>query len=248
MAFRIMTNPSCYSRSFQRRRLSAFTLIELLTVIAIIGVLAAILIPTVGKVRQTAHSAQCVSNLRQIGLAAKSWSTENKNRTLGGARNHLLIPGAADSWVANVVRYLQNNTTLLGGNWPRNLRCNTWASSDNPRNLDLAASNQNLVGYAMIDPYGMGGSPNRGMRLSKSDTTILSPSRFLYIGERSYFNLWMGRPEAAITAHLTTPTDDGLRRHGNKSNYLFLDGSVRAMDLPAAVKAWNDTVDLIGPF
>jgi prepilin-type N-terminal cleavage/methylation domain-containing protein/prepilin-type processing-associated H-X9-DG protein len=45
----------------------AFTLIELLTVIAIIGVLAAIIIPTVGKVRNTAKKAQCVGRLRQWG-------------------------------------------------------------------------------------------------------------------------------------------------------------------------------------
>lgn len=48
---------------------SAFTLIELLTVIAIIGILAAILIPVVGAVRESARNAQCVSNLRQIGMA-----------------------------------------------------------------------------------------------------------------------------------------------------------------------------------
>lgn len=46
----------------------AFTLIELLTVIAIIGILAAIIIPTVGKVRDSAKKAQCVSNLKQIGM------------------------------------------------------------------------------------------------------------------------------------------------------------------------------------
>ncbi|CAA6680167.1 MULTISPECIES: type II secretion system protein [unclassified Lentimonas] len=44
-----------------------FTLIELLTVIAIIGVLAGILIPTMGKVRQNAKNTRCVANLRQIG-------------------------------------------------------------------------------------------------------------------------------------------------------------------------------------
>ena len=46
---------------------AAFTLIELLTVIAIIGILAAIIIPTVGKVRDSARSAQCISNMRQVG-------------------------------------------------------------------------------------------------------------------------------------------------------------------------------------
>jgi prepilin-type N-terminal cleavage/methylation domain-containing protein/prepilin-type processing-associated H-X9-DG protein len=56
---------------------SAFTLIELLTVIAIIAVLAAILIPAVGKVRESAHSAKCVSNLRSIGQTIAMYATEN---------------------------------------------------------------------------------------------------------------------------------------------------------------------------
>jgi prepilin-type processing-associated H-X9-DG protein/prepilin-type N-terminal cleavage/methylation domain-containing protein len=52
--------------SAERRHSRAFTLTELLTVIAIIGVLAAIVIPVVGKIRDSARSAQCSSNLRQI--------------------------------------------------------------------------------------------------------------------------------------------------------------------------------------
>jgi len=55
-----------------------FTLIELLTVIAIIGILAAIIIPTVGTVRQTARSAACASNLRQIALAVLLYTESNK--------------------------------------------------------------------------------------------------------------------------------------------------------------------------
>jgi prepilin-type N-terminal cleavage/methylation domain-containing protein/prepilin-type processing-associated H-X9-DG protein len=56
-----------------------FTLIELLTVIAIIGILAAIIIPTVGKVRQVARSTVCQSNLRQLGTAARLYANDNKN-------------------------------------------------------------------------------------------------------------------------------------------------------------------------
>ncbi len=62
-----------------RHGLAAFTLIELLTVIAIIGILAAIIIPTVGKVRSTARRSQCASNLRQIGMAFLLYAQENKN-------------------------------------------------------------------------------------------------------------------------------------------------------------------------
>jgi prepilin-type N-terminal cleavage/methylation domain-containing protein/prepilin-type processing-associated H-X9-DG protein len=60
--------------------LQAFTLIELLTVIAIIGILAAIIIPTVGKVRESAKDATCLSNLKQIGQAALMWSADNKDK------------------------------------------------------------------------------------------------------------------------------------------------------------------------
>lgn len=48
------------------RRFAAFTLIEMLTVIAVIGILAAILIPTVGRVREAGRVAKCTSNLRTL--------------------------------------------------------------------------------------------------------------------------------------------------------------------------------------
>ena len=59
---------------------AAFTLIELLTVIAIIGILAAILIPTVGAVRETARGTRCTSNLRNIYQALTLFAQDNKGR------------------------------------------------------------------------------------------------------------------------------------------------------------------------
>ena len=54
-----------------------FTLVELLTVIAIIGVLAAILIPVVGKVRENAQRASDLANIRSIGQAALVYAQEH---------------------------------------------------------------------------------------------------------------------------------------------------------------------------
>jgi prepilin-type N-terminal cleavage/methylation domain-containing protein len=66
-------------RTFKR----AFTLIELLVVIAIIAILAALLLPALGRSKIAAEAAFCGNNLQQINLAAQLYASDNGKYMLG---------------------------------------------------------------------------------------------------------------------------------------------------------------------
>src|SRR5215475_10256134 len=61
-----------------------FTLIELLVVIAIIAVLIALLLPAVQAAREAARRAQCVNNMKQIGIGLHNYHDQNGSCPLGG--------------------------------------------------------------------------------------------------------------------------------------------------------------------
>jgi len=84
-----------------RRR--GFTLIELLVVIAIIAVLISLLLPAVQSAREAARRAQCVNNMKQIGLALHNYESSQNVYPPGGVADESLTGGggrAGDIWGA----------------------------------------------------------------------------------------------------------------------------------------------------
>src|SRR5881296_2539455 len=61
------------------RRAKGFTLLEIMIVVAIIGLLAAIAIPNFLKARGTSQQNACINNLRQVSAAIQQWAMETKS-------------------------------------------------------------------------------------------------------------------------------------------------------------------------
>ncbi len=109
------------------KRHPGFTLIELLVVIAIIGVLIALLLPAVQAAREAARRAQCVNNLKQLGIAL-----HNYHDTIGSLPLGRTVPQAASFSVQARMLPFMEQTTL-----------------QNALNFDLAWSNPaNLTAYS----------------------------------------------------------------------------------------------------
>lgn len=191
-----------------------FTLIELLTVIAIIGILAAILIPVVGKVRDSGRAAVCMSNMRQLTLGMLMYADENNGVLPTGSsatgRSAQLNPTDWIHWREGERGHLLEHSALVpyvgGAFTPELFRC---PSDEHIANGTI----RNGYAYSFALNYHLAEASQLGGRIYN----VRDPSRVIMMVEQDNppdETAWM-HSEAVLT-----------KRHGSKGHVTFVDGHV----------------------
>jgi prepilin-type N-terminal cleavage/methylation domain len=213
---------------------AAFTLIELLTVIAIIGVLAAILIPVVGRVRQSARTAHCIKNLQNIGAAFQLYAADNKGlypalrwRSQDADRlpSSQLNP-STKGWQIEISPYLARDIKTFG----ELRRSDADAYAFCPEYLHLYRDDPRFSSLS-AGGYGMNVKTPAGDWSARFRASgIRNPSQTILVGDSVDYFIDIGSGWKADPGDSDSKpgfyTNGDPERHSHRAAYVFYDGHV----------------------
>lgn len=248
--------------AINKSRSRAFTLIELLVVISIIALLAAILFPVFGRVRENARRSTCQSNLKQIGMAMVLYSGDYDERLVPQAiygPNKYNNGVSQFRWTYCLTPYVKNEQIYV---CPSRSAVTVAQYYTPETNYGYNRSAQPSDAYVRSgsDNYSMGGE-------YKADGTLLTASTVLrlsavadtsrtiavgdsvtwldteakglpYWGNGAPYLLWKSdNPTSGSSTYAPDP------RHFDGANFAFLDGHVKWLKTPVASTLFSTNAD-----
>ncbi|MBV9865901.1 MAG: DUF1559 domain-containing protein [Abitibacteriaceae bacterium] len=204
------------TQAFRRRVGRGFTLIEILVVIAILSLLAAILFPVFSRARESARRTSCASNLKQLGMAFMQYTQDSDER----------LPLATDGG---------NGGSKVPGGW---VYFDTWPYSGT-QHFDVTRGNvypyvkNPQVYICPSDTYGSDSGDSYAYNACMTASTLSQPHNGKNLAVFPDTSIWMLLSEESMGC--CDSTDDGFEYPGNTfssrhlggSNIAFLDGHVK---------------------
>jgi len=249
-----------------------FTLIELLVVIAIIAILAAILFPVFARAKEKANQTQCVSNLRQIGLAFRMYTNDYHGMMPGG--NNMVFtssifephhPSAPNGDYLNDIDScdwdnLSSATRMLCSEWP----CLLEPYIRNRAMFYCPSAIRSSPDIPIRPGYCWNAAGLWRVRLSRlqypSETYMVMDGWIDFIGyfqkRRTMRSVYPKFDLAGYPTQAEYTTPKSGFRHNNSCNVVFVDGHVKSLThnrmwrnmWPALENKGDDSLDFTPPW
>lgn len=210
-----------------KARIVAFTLVELLVVVAILALLLAILLPSLGAARAQSRAATCGTNLRELGIATHVYADENRDALIALLETRT----GYVHWIQLLEPYIKT---------PAICRCRDDQSTNWAK--DPFHDTQGLRTTSFVLNHEISpdlGIYKRGQVQHPARTVFFAEFKDDQVGDHFHPESW--------ALFLETPEDElALERHRGQANYWFIDG--HTVRLPFA-RTWdsNAGVDAYDP-